>query len=288
METSKLMRIVDLATAVIALSEQCSAPPWTVGESDRRCLRIFAAEPWRVRSPAQCGFSAEKRADVAEVFGGKSGEAQANAQLMALAREALPALARAVITLALEQQQQKNETAALSDGHLSETVPDVPLPHDLAAMRETSALDAFYTAIVNAFDDLFEAAGLMQYVSNRNANAITRLTSGDGLAGDARERRWEVLHAVVAVLDPCGDQQRMQQLPQQFRVESQARPKRQDFNDALPELVRAGLRGEPTQATDEEMEAELLTQLTGSTNPTEAQIQEARERVKNARIKNAE
>lgn len=270
---AELIDIVTLATAVVELSEKCSDGPWAVEESEsRRRMKIVSPEPWRRRPPVSSGFAYEEHTDVAEVCGGKCDEARANAHAMAIGREATPALARAAIKMALLIQ----EKALLLDT-APDTVPDAPLPVDLATLRSSTAIGTFFERVADAVDELLTSAG-HGHVSDRNADWTTRLLEDDG-----RELRWELFTDIAAVLDPAGDESRMKVLPPQSRVPAKARPKRQEFNDAIPEGIRMGLRGEPTMATDAEVEAEILRQLTGSAEPTEPEILEAKQRIKRVR-----
>lgn len=266
MTTEQQIHAVSLATAVRALADKAIDGPLELRTNARGNYIIVSKSPWKRSPPGNMGGEWNEDTVVCEIKGGVSDVTEAAGHLLAIAFEAAPALGGVVTEQALMLHRAEP------------SVTDVPLPPEVGNMRASGAMQQFFTTIANAVDDLLEEAGYGQ-VSDRNADPIDRLLTGDGLAGDGREQRHEILAAVAAVLDPAADRERMKKLPPKYRLPMHARPKRQDFIDSIPEQVRAGLHGEPTQATD----AELTKDVFGTETPDSVQVLEMKQRIGRAK-----
>ena len=248
MTTNEMIQLVHLGSEILALCEQASKGPWQLKEHNQH-LCLTTPEPWRVRfkDPRRDRTVqervAEHRADIGEVYGRLSEMGRANGELMAAARDALPLFINAFIKLATEKVQREGEAAALR-GKLAE---------ELQVIAVDEKVRDFHSAIADALDDLFEAARLFRFVSNRDQgeDGVTRLLCECG-----RDERWEVLSALADVLDPAKDRERMAKLPPALQLPVHAQPKRIDFIEAMPEQIRAGLRGEQ-EPTTAQVEAEI-------------------------------
>lgn len=275
--------LVNLARTVLSMADKCSAGPWSVEETDpkfsqrSRRMLVVTPEPWRRRPPVTMGLDWEEHSDVAEIRGGMSAEAKSNAHFIALARDAVPALARFVLrALALLEAEGFIEPAA-------DVAPDLPPPPDLATMQSLTAIWDFYVHVADAMDWLFEAAGgaLAGFaVSDRNADWHERLLSG---GDNSRAHRAELFRCLADVIDPINDIRRLEALPASSRIRAKGWPKRQDFHDAIPELIRMGLRAEPTIGTDAEVNKEIY----GSETPTPDQREAVRQKIAQAKAKRA-
>lgn len=245
-----------LSAAIVALRLYSAATkgPWHVeAPADaKNPLTVNAAEPWRRRPSGNKDAWAEF-ADVVSVSGGRSEQAQANADFIAFAMTAVPAMALQTIrditgcpTLTVDEVLLTEDQLTAEAQNLSAKEQRKHVDEERARFwrrhPQTFVLTAFLDALADAFDKLFQSLGGPKAgmpVSDRNADPVTRLV-GDG--DEHRRMRAEVLSAIAQIVTPGFDVKRLTARGALYkpsaRVLSQVRPKYGDFFKAFPREVR--------------------------------------------------